>query len=135
MMAAASHDTASVIWMFILEYWWLIWVAVMVGGSFLEGVRDFFIDAYLTIARARHRHRMAEIKARAKAEKKLTAAAVVTEPPLAPGPCQHFNVTPVVDTVIIDGFEDDKVVAWLCKNEECSAQLPVNWAVRKKDLQ
>lgn len=47
---------------------------------------------------------------------------------IPPGPCEHLHVTPVVDAA-------DDVVAWLCKNPTCEAQLPANWAVRQQDLQ
>ena len=127
-MSTASSGTANTILTFIADYWWLTFIAFSLGGAMVEDVRDFFIDTFRLIAETRHRHRMAEIKARAKAEKRLAAAQA--EPVLVPGPCQHLHVTPV-----IDDLDDDKTVAWLCKNEYCSAQLPVDWATRKKDLQ
>jgi hypothetical protein len=125
-MTTAS-DTASSVWTFILEFWWLIWIVIIVGGSLLEGVRDFFIDAYLTVARARHQHRMEEIKARQKAAKKA-AALPGYGIAAAPGPCKHLHLTRVYD-------RDDNFVSWLCLNEDCSAQLPPNTAARAEDLE
>ncbi len=123
--ATSPHGSPGIIELAI-QNWWLIWIAVMVGGSLLEGVRDFFIDAYRSIAETRHRHRIAEIKAQKKANRQL--AGIEREPALAPGPCRHLHVTQVVD-------RDDNLVAWLCKNEDCREQLPADWATRKEDLE
>jgi hypothetical protein len=124
---AAAATSPSVIDV-IIQYWWLAFVIFPLIGSFFEGVRDFFVDIYVSIMEARTEHEVAKIKA----QKKLAKAQ--EEPALVPGPCRHVHVTPVVETKKVNGFEEDKVVAWLCKNEYCSAQLPPDWATRKEDL-
>lgn len=121
-MAAADHaSTLSSIGTFIGSNWFWILIFWGVIGSLLESVRDFFLDGVTYLMKVRHRHRMAELKARAKAAKQAAALELV------PCPCQHKHITPVIGV-------DDKVVAWLCKNEECSEQLPASWAVRQEDL-
>lgn len=101
-------------WFWIIIFWGFI-------ASFVEGVRDFFLDVISYIMKVRHRHRMAEIKAQAKAAQQAAAAAE-----LEPGPCRHRHITPVV--------VDDNVVAWLCKNEDCLKQLPKDFAIRQQDV-
>jgi hypothetical protein len=123
MTTASAAATSPSLIELAIQYWWLVWLALIVGGSMLEGVRDFFVSTYLQIIRARHKHRMAEIKA----QRKAAGQQALADSALTPGPCQHIHTTRVVD-------DNDKLVAWLCLNEDCSEQLPANWAVRKKDL-
>jgi hypothetical protein len=105
-----------------LEHWFLIFLLGVLGV--FTAIRDFFVGAYKEIAGARHKRRMKELRAReriARASAKAEDAALPQ-----PGPCVHRRVAPVVS--------DEVVVAWLCKNEHCGAQLPADWAVRKEDL-
>lgn len=122
MITAASHVTADEVVNWIFEFWWIGLLASFFLGGLFEGIRDFFIDTVTDIMKVRHKQRMVELKAQAK------AATIAAPLPVVPGPCQHRHVTPVIGV-------DDIVVAWLCKNEECSQQLPANWAVRQEDLE
>jgi hypothetical protein len=117
MTTASTAASSPSVLQFIVSFWWLAFIIIPVIGSLFEGIRDFFLETYREIVEIHHAAKPAEITS------KPTPADY-----LAPGPCQHLHVTPVVDEL------DDKVVAWLCKNEECSRQLPASWAVRKKDL-
>lgn len=122
-MATASHPiTIDTIVDWMANVWWIWIIGSVFLGGFIESIRDFIIETISEIANIRHQHRKAELKAQKKAARLAQPAL------LAPGPCQHLHVTSVID-------DNDKLVAWLCKNEECSEQLPASWAVRKKDLQ
>lgn len=87
----------------------------------------------IAMARAAARQRVADRREhqlnlkRLELEVARRGTAVAPPKTVPPGPCEHLHVTPVV--------ADDEVVAWLCKNPTCEAQLPANWAVRQQDLQ
>lgn len=112
----------------LASYWWVIWIAIMFGGSVLAFVGEQFDVGITALRRRARRKRQHQLKlrkleleiARAKAANPVAAIA-----PPKPGPCVHRQVTPVVSVT-------DEVVAWLCKN--CSTKLPADWAVREEDL-
>lgn len=107
---------------FAASYWWLLLIFGGAIASFLEGVRDFFVDTVKQLSGIRHERRMAKLEAQAEVARAREAPAPAAP---RPGRCVHRNVVPVVSA-------DEKVVAWLCKS--CDTRLPADWAVREEDL-
>lgn len=106
---------------------WLFWGTI---AAFFTGVRDFFIEGWHMLVHGRQEREIALVRERrklARAEAALEAAKAGQGALPAPGPCTHRRVTPVV-------APGDEVVAWLCKNPDCAAQLPKDWAVRAEDM-
>lgn len=103
------------------QHWFLAFIFLMVAGSLLEGVRDFFLGIVRELSGNKHKRKIKELKLRVQ----IAEAQAGGKPAVKPGPCVHRNVRPVVGT-------DDEVKAWLCKT--CDTQLPADWAVREEDL-
>jgi len=103
----------------LLAHWYLWWLFLF----FFEGVRDFLVETWDSIARGRHKRRMKELKARERIARAEAGTGTAALP--VPGPCVHRNVVPVISKA-------EEVVAWLCKT--CDEKLPANWAVREEDL-
>jgi hypothetical protein len=121
MELAAAHYANM--WDFISRnIGWIIFFFVMFGSA----VAEFFGNVLTGVASVltsrgeiRHQRRL-----------ELAKASRVKHPAgrrKAPGPCRHYRVTPVVGV-------DDEVKAWLCRNPDCAAQLPADYAVREEDL-
>lgn len=112
-----------VVFDWLVAHWFVIFLLAFFGV--FRGIRDFVVDTYNKIAKARSKRRIAEIEARTELERVRTQAVLAAASGAPrPGPCVHRDVVPVISAA-------EELVAWLCK---CGTQLPRDWAVREEDL-
>lgn len=107
---------------------WIIFLVLVFGGAVIEVLGKVFSIPFLALSgrgKSKRKHQLALKKLELQIAEARTRS-VPQDEDAPPGPCQHYRVTPVVS--------DDEVMAWLCKNPECSAQLPADFAVRAEDL-
>jgi hypothetical protein len=121
-MTAVHHHVDF--WTWLSRHWLDIVIVIFFFGSAIAAFfTEFFqllFEPFRAVSKQRHQQRLdlhrAELELR-KADLKLQAALNRQTLRPAPGPCRHRRVSPVVS-------RDDEVVAWVCRNPDCLAQLP-----------